>query len=32
MTVEQFDSLWLLVFCIGLFVCFGLGCIWGGQR
>ncbi|WP_420825444.1 tail virion protein G7P-2 [Vibrio astriarenae] len=21
-----------MVFCIGLFVCFGLGCIWGGQR
>ncbi|MGO2474216.1 MAG: tail virion protein G7P-2 [Vibrio litoralis] len=32
MTQEQFDSLWLLIFIIGLVVCFGLGAIWGGQR
>ncbi|WP_420852727.1 tail virion protein G7P-2 [Salinicola acroporae] len=32
MTAEQFDQLCLLIFCIGLVACFGLGAIKGGQR
>ncbi|WP_420855097.1 tail virion protein G7P-2 [Salinicola salarius] len=32
MTAEQFDQLWLLTFCTGLVLCFGLGAIKGGQR
>ncbi|WP_374708185.1 tail virion protein G7P-2 [Salinicola avicenniae] len=32
MTADQFDQLWLLTFCIGLVVSFGLGAIKGGQR
>lgn len=32
MTAEQADQLWLVVFCIGLVMAFGLGAIYGGQR
>ncbi|WP_367190923.1 tail virion protein G7P-2 [Aliivibrio fischeri] len=32
MTVEQYEQLWILIFCIGLTVCFALGCLFGGQR
>ncbi|MFB9190039.1 tail virion protein G7P-2 [Vibrio ostreicida] len=32
MTVEQFEAFYLLIFCIGLMLCFLLGCIYGGQR
>lgn len=32
MSAEQFDSIWLLIFIIGLFVCFGLGALFGHQR
>lgn len=32
MNPAQFESLWLLVFIIGLLMAFGLGAIKGGQR
>ncbi|WP_223161995.1 tail virion protein G7P-2 [Salinicola endophyticus] len=32
MTDDQFNALWLLTFCIGLVLAFGLGAIKGGQR
>jgi len=32
MTTDQFDSLWLLIFCTSLVIVFGLGAIKGGQR
>lgn len=32
MSQIQYDSLWLLLFIIGLFLAFGLGAIKGGQR
>ncbi|WP_394134400.1 tail virion protein G7P-2 [Aliivibrio fischeri] len=32
MSAEQFEQLWILLFCIGLMVCFALGCVFGGQR
>lgn len=32
MDAEQFNSLWLLIYCIGLVGVFGLGAIKGGQR
>ncbi|MFD1209714.1 tail virion protein G7P-2 [Modicisalibacter tunisiensis] len=32
MDADQFTSLWLLVYCIGLVAVFGLGAIKGGQR
>lgn len=32
MTEAQADQLWLLVFCVGLVVSFGLGILKGGQR
>ncbi|WP_445619178.1 tail virion protein G7P-2 [Kushneria sp. Sum13] len=32
MDTTQYDGLWLLVYCIGLVVVFGLGAIKGGQR
>jgi hypothetical protein len=32
LSIEQFDEFWLLGFCIGLIVSFGLGAIKGGQR
>ncbi|MFC3282846.1 tail virion protein G7P-2 [Litchfieldella rifensis] len=32
MDADQFDRLWLLIYCIGLVTCFGLGAIKGGQR
>jgi len=31
-SIDQFDEFWLLIFCIGLIVSFGLGAIKGGQR
>ncbi|XKE46026.1 tail virion protein G7P-2 [Halomonas organivorans] len=32
MDADQFDSLWLLIYCAALVICFGLGAIKGGQR
>ncbi|SBT14275.1 hypothetical protein VCE7224_03037 [Vibrio celticus] len=39
MTADQFDALYalnettyIMQFCIGLMVCFLLGCMYGGQR
>ncbi|MGO2355116.1 MAG: tail virion protein G7P-2 [Marinomonas foliarum] len=32
MSTEEFESLWLLIFCASLIVTFGLGAIKGGQR
>lgn len=32
MDTDQFNSLWLLIFCIGLVLAFGLGAMKGGQR
>ncbi|EPO2454046.1 tail virion protein G7P-2 [Providencia hangzhouensis] len=32
MTPEQFESIYILLLCLGLVVCFGLGAIVGGQR
>ncbi|MFC0267558.1 tail virion protein G7P-2 [Kushneria aurantia] len=32
MDPDQFESLWLLIYCIGLVAVFGLGAIKGGQR
>jgi hypothetical protein len=32
LSTEQYDSIWLLVFCTSLIVVFGLGAIKGAQR
>lgn len=32
MDANQYQSLWLLIYCIGLMLSFGLGAIKGGQR
>jgi hypothetical protein len=32
MSAEEFEGLWLLIFCASLIVAFGLGAIKGGQR
>jgi hypothetical protein len=32
MSTDQYENLWLLVFCASLIFAFGLGAIKGGQR
>ncbi|MEQ5183819.1 MULTISPECIES: tail virion protein G7P-2 [unclassified Providencia] len=32
MNAEQFEQLYILLLCLGLVICFGLGAIVGGQR
>lgn len=32
MTVEQFEQLYSMIYCVGLIAAFGLGAIKGGQR
>ncbi|WP_226341399.1 MULTISPECIES: tail virion protein G7P-2 [Halomonadaceae] len=32
MDTSELSGLWLLVYCVGLVLCFGLGAINGGQR
>lgn len=32
MDTQQYESLWLLTYCVGLMLAFGLGAIKGGQR